>query len=307
MTRTRFRLAHLSDPHLPFDPVGDGLGEKRLTIKQRMALQSWRRKRRHISTLSPDRALRDDLAAFGSDHVAVTGDLVNLGTTIEYRRARSWLERIGPADAVSVAPGNHDATARGTLADGFAQWQPFMSGDAPAPTGAVFPFLRVRGPVAIVALCSAIPTRPGSAAGRLGHRQIARAAALLEEASRRGLFRIVLIHHPPFLGPGGPRKALRDRGPLRRMLGRTGAELVLHGHHHRASLAHLQGPAGPIPVFGVPAALASSPRPELGGWLAHTVRPDGAGWMLDTTLRRYDPAHGRFEAERCWRHLLFRS
>ncbi len=303
MTRTRFHLAHLSDPHLPFDPILEGLGGERLTIKQRMALQSWQRKRRHISTLSPDRALRNDLAAFGADHVAVTGDLVNLGSAIEYERARHWLDRIGPGDAVSVVPGNHDATTPGSMAAGFARWRPFMGDRDP---GATFPFLRVRDTVALIGLCSGVPTRPGSAAGRLGHRQIARTALLLEEARRRRLFRIVLIHHPPFLGPGGPRKALRDRGSLRRLLRRHGAELVLHGHHHRASLAYLPGPAGPIPVFGVPAALAGTPRPELGGWLAHSIGQDDAGWTLDTTLRRYDPDADRFAAERSWRHLLFR-
>lgn len=307
MGSLQYSLAHLSDPHLPFDPALSRSQPPRLTLKQRMALLSWQRKRRQISTLLPDEPLLADLAALRPDHVAVTGDLVNLGLRAEYEPARCWIARFGPADRVSVVPGNHDLTAPIDWLDGPGCWRAFMSGDDGDGdnAGASFPFLRRRGPLALIGLCSGVPTRPGSAAGRLGHRQIDRAAGLLDRARADGLFRVVLIHHPPLRGPGGPRKALRDRGSFVRMLGRHGAELVLHGHHHLASLSRLHGPDGEtIPVFGAPAALAAVPRPELSGWLLHTIEERDNQWRLRSTLRRFDPLAGRFIAHAGWTHLL---
>ncbi len=184
------------------------------------------------------------------------------------------------------------------------RWHPWMAADGggePAEAPPRFPFLRRRGPVALIGLSSAVPTPPGSAAGRLGAAQLARLPPLLEAAGREGLFRVVLVHHPPLPGPGGWRRALRDRDALREVLARSGAELVLHGHHHAALKAELEGPAGPIPVLGAPLALRAR-RDEPAGWLLHRIaRDDGAeGWRLDTAVRAWDPGAGLFRAARVW-------
>ena len=39
---------------------------------------------------------------------------------------------------------------------------------------------------------------------------------------------------------------------FREVIGKSGAELILHGHHHRFSMAELATPTGSAPVFGVP-------------------------------------------------------
>ena len=49
------------------------------------------------------------------DHIAVTGDLVNLALDIEIEMARQWLELVGPPHDVSVVPGNHDAYVPGAF------------------------------------------------------------------------------------------------------------------------------------------------------------------------------------------------
>ena len=69
-----------------------------------------------------------------------------------------------------------------------------------------FPFVRRFGDVALIALSSAIPTMPFMAAGRLGSAQRALLSVALEELGRQGLFRVVLIHHPPLAGQAGWRR-----------------------------------------------------------------------------------------------------
>ena len=54
-----------------------------------------------------------------------------------------------------------------------------------------FPHLRVRGPVAIINLSSAVPTPIHLAQGTLGAGQIERTARLLGETGARGLDRVV--------------------------------------------------------------------------------------------------------------------
>ena len=295
-----FSLAHLTDPHLPLPAGMPPL--HRLRPKQELALLSWRRKRRLISTTVPLEALLADLAAHAPDHLAVTGDLVNLAVSAEMVAARRWLERLGQPDHVSVVPGNHDRTVSAPWSDGIGQWEPWMRGDADTLSEAspAFPFLRRRGPLALIGLSSAVPTPLFFASGRVGAQQLLQADAWLQQTAREGLFRVVLIHHPPVIGEGGRRKALRDRSALADLLHRRGAELVLHGHHHVTRLAFLAGPAGPIPVIGLPSASAGQARPELARWHQYRIERDGPGWRLTTVARCFDPSSGQFRAAGNW-------
>lgn len=295
-----FSLAHLSDLHLPLQPGAVSL--RKLTGKQALAFLSWRRKRSDAGAARTLAALLADLAAHAPGHLAVTGDLVNLAAGPEFNEAQGWLERLGTPDRVSVVPGNHDLTVASPWQDGIGRWEDWMRGDEGAADagGAPFPFLRRRGPLALVGLCSAVPTPVGSAAGRLGARQLRRLEALLCRAKRDGLFRVVLLHHPPFMGEGGPRKALRDRSALCDVLRRCGAELVLHGHHHVTSLAAVPGPDGPIPVCGVPSALGGRHAAEPAGWRHYQVAREGTGWRVASHGRQYDPASGGFRPSGAW-------
>ncbi|MCR0981089.1 metallophosphoesterase family protein [Roseomonas populi] len=282
-----FTLAHLSDLHLPV-PSGAIRPLGQLAGKRLLAYLAWRRKRRRAV---PAGALLADVAAAAPDHVAVTGDLTNLALPGEFAAARDLLAALGPPDGVTVVPGNHDATAAVPWARGIGLWEPWMAeaaGDGP------FPFLRRRGPVALIGLSSAVPTLPGSAAGRLGPAQLAALPALLDAARQDGLFRIVLIHHPPLRGPGGRRKALSDAPALRGVLARHGAELVLHGHHHRPMRGEIPGPAGPIPVLGPPQALAAG-NGGPPGWQLLRIGQEGQDWRVEVELRVQE-AGGGFRA-----------
>jgi 3',5'-cyclic AMP phosphodiesterase CpdA len=280
-----FVLAHLSDPHLaplPAPRLTD------LASKRVLGWLHWRRTRHLIHRAEQLDLLVGDLKAQAPDHVAVTGDLVNIALAAEFPRARAWLDRLGPPSDVTLVPGNHDAYVRSALAWHATHWADFMRGDAASAGSPQFPFLRRRGPLAIVGLSTAVATAPFMATGRLGPGQIARLDELLAQLA--GHFRVVLIHHPPGRSPSGRFKRLTDAAALRAVLARRGAELVLHGHDHVHALDWLAGPRGPIPALGVPSASAA----ELAG---HHVAPaaynlyridgEAGAWRCETVTRGF--------------------
>lgn len=269
-----YRLAHISDPHLPPPPFRNGWRD--IVSKRSLSRIAWRRKAgRH----SPEvlAALVADLRARAPDHVAVTGDLTNFSTPEEIAAAADWLAGLGDPRDVTVTPGNHDALTGRRGAARFAPWDPWLGDDA-----GPFPRIRRRGPIAVVNLCSAIPTAPHLAQGELGAEQIGRAEAALAELGAAGAYRLVLVHHPIVEGAVSRRKSLTDAEALRAALGRAGAELVLHGHAHAA----LVGAVGGIPVLGVPSASATGQgHDDPARWHEIEVTADGGGWTTRVAAR----------------------
>src|SRR5215469_5154405 len=105
-----FVLAHLSDPHLGPLPQP---GVRELASKRLVGYINWRRSRRRVHRRDVLDAITRDLHGTQPDHVAVTGDLVNIALPAEFAHARRWLETLGPPAHVSVVPGNHDAYVAG--------------------------------------------------------------------------------------------------------------------------------------------------------------------------------------------------
>lgn len=244
-----FVLAHLSDPHLPPLPP---LSLTHLLNKRALGFLNWKRKRGSIHRADVLEALVRDLKTQAFDHLAVTGDLVNLALEAEFAAARAWLERLGAPDKVTLVPGNHDIYVRETAQHAAQAWEAYARGDAREG----FPFVRRRGRVALIGVSSALPTPLFMATGRIGAEQLAQLESLLALTGREGLFRAVLIHHPPFSGLSIYQKRLIDAADLRAVLRRQGAELLIHGHHHVRSVQWLEGPR-PIPAVGVPSASAT--------------------------------------------------
>src|SRR5258707_6650202 len=215
-----FVLAHLSDPHLAPLPRPRPL---ELLSKRGLGYLNWLRKRRLIHRADMLAALVADLKGHTPDHVAVSGDLVNLSLTNEFALARGWPAGLGDPRHVTVVPGNHDAYVRS--AEKFAErhWADFMRGD----DGESFPFVRRRGPLALIGLSTSLPTLPLAATGRLHGDQLARLDGLLADLGREESFRVVLIHHPPVPQANYFRR-LTDAAALREVLRKRGAELVLH-------------------------------------------------------------------------------
>lgn len=281
-----FRLAHLSDLHigpLPSPAIRE-LAGKRIT-----GYLNWRRGRAAHHLMPVLDRLIADIGREACDHVAVTGDLINLGLATEYAPARAILERLGPPDRVSFVPGNHDAYMRTTLPLIGQFWAPWFTGDHEPPPQSLedaFPYLRRRGRVALVGVNSGVPKPPFLATGTLGRRQLADLAETLDALRQEGLARVLLIHHPPFAI--GRQKQLTDHRALTDVLRANGAELVLHGHTHVGSAVVLDGPDGPIPVHGVASASAAAGhgRAEPAAWNLVTIDGQSGAWRIAVEKRQ---------------------
>jgi 3',5'-cyclic AMP phosphodiesterase CpdA len=249
-----FTLAHLSDPHLPPLPAARF---RDLASKRALGYLNWTRNRHKYHRREVLDALVDDIRAQRPDHIAVTGDLVNLALEAEFAPSRAWLESVGAAEHVTVIPGNHDAYVRATRHRAAEVWDDYIRGDD-ANGAAAFPFLRRRGPVALIGVSSAVPTLPLMATGRLGQIQIEALERILAQLSTEQVFRVLLVHHP--LHSTSRVKQLTDSRKVHALLRKHGVELVLHGHDHIHSTIWLDGPQGRIPAVGVPSASAIAHR-----------------------------------------------
>jgi 3',5'-cyclic AMP phosphodiesterase CpdA len=289
-----YRIAHLSDPHLP--PPRGAFGWKDVFTKRLLSRIAWRKKRK-VHQPEVLAALVADLKAAGPDHVVISGDLTNFASHTEIAAATKWLESLGPSSACTVSPGNHDALSdKGRAGAGgderFAPWAPWL-GDAGE---AHFPQIRLRGPVAIFNLCSAVPTAPHLATGRLGEAQLRRLDTALADPAYKDHFRLVVLHHPPHKGAVSKRKSLDDQEALRAVLARHGADLVLHGHAHESLVGSVPGPNGAaIPVLGVPSASSGRGGHSPARWHVIEVetKPDG-GHSARIAVRGVEAAHEGF-------------
>src|ERR1700691_6357747 len=106
-----FTLPPLSDPHLAPLPA---TRLRDLANKRALGYLNWKRNRHKFHRRDVLDALVSDIRSQAPDHIAVTGDLVNLALEAEFVPARAWLESVGAADRVTVIPGNHDAYVRST-------------------------------------------------------------------------------------------------------------------------------------------------------------------------------------------------
>jgi 3',5'-cyclic AMP phosphodiesterase CpdA len=281
-----FVLAHLSDPHMTQRPQLVELASKR-----GLGFINWQRGRKYIHRRETLEAVTRDVKSIGVDHIAVTGDLVNLSLPVEYALARTWLDELGPARDVTVIPGNHDAYVAAALGAAAAYWGDYMQGDDGAEPG-TFPFVRRRGPLALIALSSAVATGAFMATGELGNRQLSALAGALEKT--RGMFRIVLIHHPPETPPRHRLRRLTDGPEFRRVLAGHGADLVVHGHDHRRAVTWLDGPDKKIPAVGAQSASArvAHRRENAGGYNIFRIAAEGDSWRCEMIARERD-AEGR--------------
>lgn len=224
---------------------------------------NWHSARATIHNMDVLEAIFDDILAHRPDHIALTGDLVNVGFAPEFATAHARIARLGAPDMVSIVPGNHDAYVRASLPEMLRVFAPYMRGDA-AATDALpsFPYLRRRGPLALIGVNSGIPTLPFFATGALGKPQLAALAAQLDAARAQGLFRVVMIHHPPLRTLARFGRGLNDAEAITRVLAEHGAELVLHGHNHRHAIARIEGKDRQIPIVGVASASAVPGTPH---------------------------------------------
>ena len=276
-----FTLAHLSDLHVGPLPHAT---PRQLANKRFTGYWNWHGSRRLLHDMSVLSRVIADIRTHAPDHVACTGDLANIGLPAEFETARGFMSAMGGPHDVSLVPGNHDNYVRGSMTAMTGVFQAYMRGDA----GETFPFVRRRGGVALIGLSSAVTTGPLAATGALGRAQIAAAAQHLRRLREEGLSRVVMIHHPPHRAGANILRRLVDADAFTSMLAEAGAELVVHGHNHRHSVAWLQGSGRRIPAVGVASASAvPGNKAHQAHW--HLYRIEGAGRDVAITLE----VHGR--------------
>ena len=286
-----FLLAHLSDAHIgpiPRPNLAELLG-KRVT-----GYVNWLYKRAAQHDMEVLSRLVTDMKAQAPDHVVMTGDIVNIGLPAEIALAKEWLETLGAPQEVSFTPGNHDAYVKDAttlVRNVFAPWT------TSEVQGIGFPFLRRRGGVALIGLDTGVPTAPFVASGKLGHKQLAALGALLEKTRLEGLARVVFLHHPPHVGGARVLRGLTDAADFEAVIARHGAELVLHGHNHRPSVAYVATPSGRAPIVGVASASARPGGHYPGAaYNLYAIERDGDAVRVSVRTRGLDDAGAIIEA-----------
>ena len=287
MTET-FTLAHFTDVHL--SPIV-GFRPRYWNVKRALGFGNWQRGRKSVHSRDVADRLITDAKALRADHIAITGDLINLGLPGEYAAALDWLKSVGPPGTVTVVPGNHDIYSRIHGDAGIARWAAYMGGDADTHA---FPFVRRVGPLTLIGLNSAHETPPFVASGRLGPDQIEVARDLLDRLVDEGAIRVVLIHHPPLSGLATARRGLRDVKHFERMLQKSGAELVLYGHNHTPHLTWLATATGPAAVIGGASASAARVHKDepLARYNLFTFFKSDQGLRMRQTVRGLDTPDG---------------
>jgi len=153
-----------------------------------------------------------------------------------------------------------------------------------------FPYVRRRGPLALIGLSTGVPTAPFLATGWLGTKQLTALAVILNELKNENLFRVLMIHHPP-VTQSSNHKRLLDAPVLLRIIDAHGADLLIHGHDHLHMLNWLAGPNGTrVPAVGVPSASAV-PGADKDGAAYHLYEIDGSrgAWRCEVISRGIGP------------------
>ncbi|RCL03024.1 MAG: putative phosphohydrolase [Candidatus Tokpelaia sp. JSC189] len=245
-----FRFIHISDIHLAPLPQ---LSWRQLLGKRMTAYLNWKFNRKDEMQKSTFDVVAQDFLKQCADHIGISGDIVNLALDAEFSRARKQLLKLGDTLDISLVFGNHDVYVTNAFTRACQAFLPWIVGEK-ARKDSFFPYMRIRGLAAIIGASSAIVTPPFFAAGYLNKQQTQDLGFLLQRAEKQGLFRIVMIHHPPLFHAAGWSKRLWGIRNFQRIISAYGAELVLHGHTHLPTLSFIEGKQGWVPVVGVASA-----------------------------------------------------
>lgn len=296
------RIAHLSDVHV-FDLEAATIRRlmgKRLTGYVNLRL---RRAAQH----RPDVAARllDRVRQRQYDHVVITGDMTYLALEREFELVRDLLRKslaMDPAE-VSIVPGNHDVYSRGAYRAARLESYlgPYLTSDLASDARAgPYPFVRLRGPVAIIGLSTAVPRPPLVASGSVGRQQCARLERLLQldEVQRRTA--VVLQHHPLPQPPGRAKRLLEGLADARlegQIIALLSRGVVLHGHLHRRIQHEMRTSAGAVRSIGATSASLVHEDPDRAAGVNEYVFDDGDGTLvevralvLDRSTQRLEPA-----------------
>src|SRR5688572_10373746 len=195
------RVAHFSDLHVL---ALDGVSRLRLLNKRFTGWVNLKLKRAHKHRPAYVRAIAREITRAKIDHVVITGDLTNLALEQEFEATKQLLEDELELDAenVTVVPGNHDLYTRGALRSRrfTTFFSHYMESDLPELAAEIplgrFPVVKLRGPLAIIGMSSAVPRPPLMASGKLGQAQLNALERILEHPEVKKRTAVVALHHP---------------------------------------------------------------------------------------------------------------
>ena len=256
------RIAHFSDLHVL---ALDGVPPQRFLNKRFTGWVNLKVKRSHKHRPTHVLAVAREIKRANVDHVVITGDLTNLALDQEFVAVRTLLETelaLRP-DQISAVPGNHDLYTRGAMRDQrFTKYfHDYVASDLPElcadiPLGR-FPFVKLRGPCAIIGLSSAVPRPPLMASGQLGKPQLEGLKRILVHPEVQKRTPVILIHHPIHNPPSMMKtfvEGLWDANGLIAELAGLHRGLLLHGHLHVRRRRALGTPAGELFAIGATSA-----------------------------------------------------
>ncbi len=294
------KIAHLSDLHVLSLA---GVSPLRLwTNKRATGMINLKLHRKSKHKPSAIAAVVDDLRAQQPEHLIITGDLSNLSLESEFSAVQRVLDSLAlSTEQVSVVPGNHDVYTRGAQRSQrfYRAFSQYMQSDLAVdgadrahPSG-VFPFVQLRGPIAVIGLSSAVVRPPVLSSGWLGDRQLALFSEALSHPAVRDKTVLVMMHHPVINPKNRWRKYSRgfaEADAVAQVL--CGRERVVfaHGHLHQAATRVLQTPSG-FAVHHLGASSAS--LVDDGGYNIYTINESG---LVATERRLLSHNSQRFES-----------
>jgi 3',5'-cyclic AMP phosphodiesterase CpdA len=233
-------------------------------------------------------------------YIVLTGDSVDDGAAAQYSQLRAnVLSPLSEHFSLLMAPGNHDYAFGGFLFDDAAPKR-FRDCVRPFVTSTKFPCITANREekVLFIGLDSADPSEQQFIAeGIVTKEQRGQLARRLADQQYEGYFKVVYLHHHPFLRSIG--MALRESEELLRVLSGN-VDLVLFGHKHRSEAFFRR--------YRIPLMLASGKVTEPNGnaltfrvvciepgceTLVHTEEIPAADANEEVSPRRAQPARVR--------------
>lgn len=295
------RIAHISDLHLL---ALDAAIPFRLLNKRLTGYANLRLRRKHVHRAEIVHAIAEHLRKERVDHVCITGDVTNLALEVELQLVRRVIDDVLglPRDRVSIVPGNHDVYTKGSERSRrfFHAFEPYLQSDLPelatSHAAGPFPFVKLRGPVAIIGLASAAPRLPFVAAGKLGKAQLDALGAILRHPEVAKRTPVVLQHHPLHNPPSALKARLEGLDDADRLIDELSVVpqgLVLHGHLHRRVRNRQTTREGEIAAVGATSASLVHESPiRMAGYNAYDFAGDGS--IVAVESHAIDVDGGRF-------------
>jgi 3',5'-cyclic AMP phosphodiesterase CpdA len=298
------RIAHFSDLHVL---ALQGVKAHRFFNKRVTGWVNLRVKRAHKHRPGHVRAVAREITRAKVDHVVITGDLTNLALEQEFVAVRELLEEdlgLEPGQ-ISAVPGNHDLYTRGAMRDQrFTRYfHDYVASDLPElcadiPLGR-FPFVKLRGPCAIIGLSSAVPRPPLMASGNLGKAQLEAFSRILEHPEVKRRTPVILLHHPIHNPPSRMKTIVEGLWDADRLIAKiAGLErgLLLHGHLHVRRQRAMGTPVGELLSVGATSAsLHHENEHKMAGFNLYEF--DASGKLGNVEAHVLDPASETFHVE----------